>query len=532
MPSLIIIPGLTNATKRPGFFGQVVNPAGRSSASSAQLILLLIGNKISAGSMTPDTQPVQIFSADDADTLAGAGSELACMAYGIGGTGSAGGVVGGALAVPNVAIYIAAMAEAGGGTASTATITIAGSWTAGGSLIYRISGIPVVTNTAVGDSVTNVAENIVLAVNGNARLPVTATNLAGVVTLLTKNVGVRTKWHSIYQDTRQMAAGMTSTLTGGTAMTGGGKHFTGGAGSDSPANLQAIILAQQFDRIVQACGDNTLDTTHAASWKIQLNAQAAPTSGILQQMILASNDTLANAAAIAKTTLNDTRFQMLWGLNVETHPYVIASTFGATRTAAETLDPDAYYDAAVAPNTMPGVAPQTQGADRANAITQETALAEGVTPLLTFPDGTVRICRSIQTHCLNGANPDFRVLDTSGTTVPDYVLKAIELIWTTDFLPNNPRVQDNPAAETKTPTAGIAYPDLWSATVFSLLQDLAQGIGLPTGLPILDQNETLAHPPTSQYVGGPTPHIMSAADIVPAANQHQIGQSVRNVTSG
>lgn len=531
MGQLIVIPGLTNATKRPGFFGQVVNPAGRSTASANQLILLLVGNKTSAGSMTADGQPQQIFSADDADALAGTGSELACMAYGIGGTGALGGPVAGALGVPDVQIYLGCMAEAGGGTASTATITITGSWTAGGTLTYRLSGVPITVNTTAGDNPTTVGDAIVLAVNGNARLPFTAANITGAVTLMTKQVGVRTKWHSIYQDTRQMATGMVSTLTGGAAMTGGGRHFTGGTGSDSPTNLLAVIIAQQYDRIVMACGDNTLDSTQSVLWKTQLNAQAAPGVGILQQLILASNDTLGNAAAIA-IALNDTRFQMLWGLNVETHPSVIAATFGSTRAAAETNDPCAYYDSAVAPDSLPGVAPQTQGADRANATMQETALGEGVTPLLTFPDGSVRICRSIVAHCRNGANADYRVLDTSGTTVPDFVLKSIELLWETDFLPNNPRVQDNPAAETKTPTSGIAYPDLWNAAVFGLLQDLAGGKGLPTGLPILDANETIAHPPITQFIGGSSAHLMSAADIVPAANQHQIGQSVRNVTSG
>lgn len=527
----IVIPGLTNATKRPGFFGQVVNPAGRSSASSSQLILLLAGNKTSAGTMTVDAAPQQVFSVDDVDALAGPGSELACQAYGIGGTGAAGGAVGGALAVPDVLVYIAAITEAAG-VAATATITITGSWTAGGSLFYRLSGILVTVNTVTADTPTTVAQNIVLAINGNARLPFTAGNSSGVVTVTCKNIGLRGNWHSIYQVTSQAATGMVSTLTGGSSMTGGGKHFTGGTGSDSPAALLAAIAADEYSRIAIACGDNTLDTTNVALWKTQLNNQAAPTSGILQQLVVASNDSLTNAASIAKTTLNDTRFQMLWGLNVETHPYVVASTFAATRSVAETQDPDAYYDALVFPGALPGVAPQTQGADRATSTQQETALAEGVTPLLTFPDGTVRICRSIVTHCLNGANADFRVLDTSGTTVPDYVLKGINLLWLTDFLPQNPRVSDNPPPEVKSPPAGVAYPDLWSATVFKYLQELATGIGLPTGLPILDLNQTLANPPTTVYVGGPTPHLVSAADIVPAANQHQQGQQIRNVTSG
>src|SRR5207344_2771238 len=128
----------------------------------------------------------------------------------------------------------------------------------------------------------------------------------------------------------------------------------------------------------------------------------------------------------------------------------------ATRAVSETNDPDAYYDSQIAPNSLPGVAPQTQNADRATAAQQETALGEGVTPLLTMADGTVRICRSITTHCLNGSTPDYRVLDTSGCSVPDFVLKDLELLWETDFLPSNPRVQDDPAPEVPTPPSGVA----------------------------------------------------------------------------
>jgi len=531
VPSIIIIPGLSNATKRPGFFGQVVNPAGQQSLSSQQLVVLLAGNKTSAGSMTVEGQPQQIFSADDADSLAGPGSELACMAYGIGGTGAAGGVVGGALAAQGVQIFLGSIAEAAG-VAATATITIAGSWTTGGTLIYRLSGIPVTVNTLPGDTATNVAANIVLAVNGNSRLPFTAANAAGVVTVTCKNVGVRGNWHSIFQVVTQMASGMTSTLAGGTSLTGGGKHFTGGTGSDSPSNLLATIVAQQFDRIAAACGDNTLDTTNLPTWRTQMNTQASPGTGILQQLIAASNDTFGNAQSLAKTTLNDIRFQLLWGLNVETHPYVIASTFAATRAVAETIDPDSYYDSIVYSNTLPGVAPQSQGADRASASQVETALASGVTPLLTMADGTVRISRSITTHCMNGTNTDFRVLDTSGTTVTDYVLQAASLLWSGSFLPGNPRVQDNPASQLPAPKQGVAYPQLWNAALYNLLQQLAAGTGLTTGLPILDANTVAANPPVSQFAGGPTPHIMSAAEIVPAFNQHQLGQQIRNVTSG
>lgn len=531
---IIVIPGLSNATKRPAFYGQIVNPAGALSNSSIPLLLLLVGNKTSAGNMTADAQPVQVTSVDDVDFQAGPGSELACMAYGIGGTGAQGGTVGGAFAVAallGVPVFLAAVTEASAGpVAATATITIAGSWTAGGTLRFRLSGVPIFVNVGPNDTPTNVAVNICNAINGNARLPFTAGNIAGAVTLTTKNLGLRNNWHSLYKDMTAAPAGLTATLAGGAAMTGGGFHFTGGAGSDSPSALLANIVATQYDRIAYSCGDNTLDTTNIALWKTQLNNQSAPTSGILQQLVIASNDTLTNAASIAQTTLNNTRFQVLHGLNIETHPSVVAAIFAATRCGSEQIDPNAYYDSKIAPNALPGVAPQTQNVDRHTATTEETALGEGVTPLLTFPDGSVRISRAITTYCKNGSNPDYRVLDTNQTTVPDFVLQDLGSIWTTSFLPNNPNVEDNAPTEIKSARSGVATPNDWSSTANAELQNLANGVGLSSGLPILDLNQTLANPVVSVFVGGVTPRIMSAVSIVPAAKQHIIGVSVRNVT--
>lgn len=535
MPTVIVIPGLTSATKRPAFFGQVVNPAGRISASSAPLILLLAGNKTSAGALVPDSAPVQVGSADDVDYWVGPGSELACMAYGIGGTGAQGGVVGGALAIDGVQLWLGAITEATGSPAfATSTITIAGAWTTSGTLTYRVSGITIQVGVGPGDTVTTVAANIALAINANARLPFTAAGSLGVCTITSKQKGLRNNWHTLMQDKSLIPVGLTTTLAGGASITGGGVHFTAGAGSDSPSALLSVIFAQQFDRIAVACGDNTLDTTNIALWKTQLNNQAAPTVGILEQLVMASNDTLVNAASIAQTTLNDIRFQMLWQLNGETHPSVLAATFAATRAVAETNDPDSYYDSIVTQTTLPGVALQSQAQDRANNSTIETALGEGVTPIVNY-SGAACVSRSITTHCKNGSNADYRVLDTSYTTVPDFILFDLALLWSTDFLPNNPRVQDDPASELPTPPAGVAYPKLWNSSVDAELRKFAgldpRGTGLPSGLPILDPNVLLANPPTSQF-DSTSKRIMSAVSVVPAANQHQIGVKVLNVTSG
>lgn len=516
MSQVIVIPGLSTTTKRPGFFGELKAPAGSISAASIPLRLLLVGNKTSVGDMTADGAPVQILSEDEADSRAGAGSELATMAYGIGGGA-------GALQQQNTEVFLACVAEAASSPAfATATITISGTWTTGGTLSYRLSGWRFSVGVGGTDTVTNVAVAIVNAIMANSRVPFTATNSSGVVTVTTKNKSPRSNWHALFQDITQRPSGLTSTLAGGTAMTGGGVHFTAGAGNDSPTNLLATLASTQFDRIAIACGDSTLDATNLALWKAQVDSQAGAATGILQQIVTASNDTLTNAASITVTTLNDIRFELLHGLNEETHPMVLASTFAAARVLTEQRDPDSSYDGFV----LHGCAPQTQAADIYTPAQMETALGEGVTPLFTNSSGELTVVRAITTHCRLGSNPDYRVLDTSETTVGDHILTQAELLWLTDFLPNNPRVRDNPAPEEPDPPDGVATPDLWDKATTQMLRKMERGDGYP--LPIVENVDE--NMPASSF-DPVAKRIMQALPYQTMPNQHSIGVSVRQINN-
>lgn len=515
MTTQIVIPGLSSTTRRPGFFAETKYAASPPSAGDIPLTLLLVGNKTSAGSMTADGTPQLVVSGDDVDLLAGPGSELATLAYGVDG-------LGGAFATPGVAIWLAAVAEATSGpVAATATVTITGTWTASGTLKYRLSGAILTVGVLATDSVTDVAVSIKNAINSNTKLPFTANNASGVLTITSKNLGVRNNWHSIFQDVTAAPTGLVSTITAGSSMTGGGKHFTGGAGSDTPANIIAAISSTQYDRIAIACGDPTLDAVHLALWKLNLGSQAGAQVGILEHLITAAGDSLTNAAALSVTTLNDARFQVLHLLNSETHPSAIAGAFGAMRCSAEQQFPAASYDDAV----VPGVAPQSQTADRPSPTTIETALAEGVTEMYTSPDGTARITRSIVTRCRNGSTPDYRIFDSSEAIVPDFVRFALKLLYL-QLKEQNPSADDNPPEELRSVLSGVLTPDNWNSSVFQLMKELERGVGIPSGFSILSNVD--GHPPVSQWDSA-AKRIVSIVPTVPRPGNHQLGVSVRQL---
>jgi phage tail sheath gpL-like len=495
----INIVGFSSTNKVPGFFGETVYRAGPISVGDIPLILLLSGNKLSTGSATPDQDIDDIQSLDQSDALHGAGCELNLMCRA-------------ALRVPGVKIKAAASAEAGGAVAATLTITIAGSWTTSGEWRYRIDGVPFSGGIAATDSVTNVATAIVAAVQADSHMPCSAANVAGVVTLTRKSKGTRGNDGTAFQDISALPSGATSTLGGaGAAVTGPGLHFGAGTGTDNVTTLLTKILPGRYHRnaVAQA------DSSNIVRWRDQAVAKAGVLEGRMEHIVVAVSGTLGAATSLASATINAERVQLLHYLHSENHPSELAAVFGAIRTATEQDDPDAAFDDVV----LTGVAPQSQAADWPTMANKVSALDNGVTPITTTPDGYAVVVRSIVTHCLLGATPDYRVLDTSQAVVPDYVRDGLGLLWTTQFKVGNPKVNSDPAPTARERPAGVATPKRWSQFATNYL------LGLEAALILTD---VALNPVVSEY-NATAKRIMSIVPVIPAANQHQIGVSVRQV---
>lgn len=495
----IVIQGFSSTEKVPGFYGETVFHAGALTAASIPLILLLCGLKTDSGTMTVDEDVVDIFSADDADTYAGAGSELALMCYG-------------ALNVSGVKIKACSPAIPGSPTQATATITIAGSWTAAGQYLYRIGGVTITGAYLSSDDATAVATKIAAAVNANTRCGASATSSLGVVTLTWKTKTVRGNIAVLAQDKTDLASGMTSTLAGGTALTGGYVPFSSGAGADDVTNILGVIYSARYDRIAHA----QIDTTNLGKWKTQLDSKAGPNEGRMEMSIFATNGTLSAAASLAGTTCNEPRMQCLHLLNGESYPPIIAATFAALRTQYEQDNRNASFDGV----TIPGIAPQVQIADRPSHSVQSTALDEGVTELTTDSSGNVVVVRSITTYTLNGSTPDYRTLDTAQVVVPDYVRDYDKLVWLTQFVVANPYVRDDPGANEPEPKAGVATPKRWTQQLGKNTADLVA----------LNYLSSAVDPPVSEF-NAAAGRIMSIHPVVPLPQQHSIGVSVRQLNA-
>lgn len=555
------IVGWSSTDKVPGVGGETVFGSGQASAGSIPLLLLIVGTMGGSGTATPNQDIVPILSPDDADVKLGAGYEAALMCYG-------------ALRTPGVQIFVAPVSEAGGAVSATFVLTIAGTPTAAGSWFYRFNGVAYTGGINTSDTPTTIAAAIAAAINADVRAAFTAVAAVGVVTLTVKSKGARGNFYLAFQDKSKLPSGITSSLTGttwvtltayttskyvtpvtangfyfkctvagttaaseptwattigttvvdgtvtwtcwGQVLNGGVCTFGGGAGTETNTTLLSVLAPALYDRIASA----ETDATNLAAWRTQIDAQAGPTNNITEHFVAAANGTLASTQSIAQTTLNHPRFQILWMLNGETHPAIVAATFAAIRVATEQGDPDAAFDDVI----LPGVAPQSQKLDWASHATLVTALNNSVTPVYTSPDGYAKICRSIQTRSLLGSTPDYRVLDTSDAYVPDFVRKSVSVAWVTGYKISNPRVADDPPAGQRDPASGVATPTRWSNFVEGMLRSFERGDGFPA--PIIINVDQLK--PNSGYdnVGR---RIMSAIPVQAAPNNHQVGISVRQV---
>lgn len=490
---------LSDFDKDPRFVGQTL--FGQGLVSAGPLKLLLCGLKGTSGTLTTDTQIARCLNTDEADILTTPGSELWGMAYA-------------ALQIPDVELYIAAPAAAGGAAAATATITIAGTWTTAGTARYRIGGREFTVGIAATDLLGNVATNIAAYINLHPELGVTGAAVLGVVTLTTIDLSVRSNDYILVQDTTELPSGATSAIAGGSSVTNGGVRFTSGAGVEDVTTLLTTEFPLRFERVVFA----QRDSTNCGKWEVQLDAKAGPNEGRMEHAIGGFNSTLmSTATSIAQTTLNNPRFEILWMKNGETPPPQMAAAFGAKRSSVENTTPNVGYDdykilgvrgSTGAPSDIPGHA------------TRVAALDAGITPITTI-EGQGAIVRSITTRSQTpSGDTDDRTVDTSDSWVPDWVRDRLREFWTLDFKVKNPYVRDDFSQEETPPKqTGVATPKLWKQAAMNLML-IWQGLNIVT--------KVATNPVIAQF-NATAKRIVSRVPVIVLPLQHQIEVSVEQV---
>lgn len=455
MSASIVLTGLAANDPVPGVYVETNFAQGPAAGGNTARPILVLANKIAAGSATADTTlygpdtPVPLQTEADMIALAGAGSEAHRIYRRM------------ASVNKDTAVYWVFVAPSAG-TAASGTVVVANNATGNTTHQLYVGDEMIETSVASGDTPTTIAAAIAAGVNAKTHWPVSAAASTGTVTLTAKNAGPRGN-EIRYMARFTVAAGSTTTATTDGAL-------TGGATQDSNVNALSTILPRRFYYIVSAAGD----ATQAGALSSQVNTQAAPTTGIRQRCFFGSTDTLANVNTLA-TGLNSARAELVWSekspwTSAELAGYAAAiyALFEATENPRTNFA--SFGNDNITTNFWKVPRPRLDAAiPTRNSL--KSALNNGVTPIGMNPNNTTFLVNRITTRSLSGAVPDYRIRAAHKVTICDFF--ADDLQAKAALQNAGKRIANDPPQGARMPGPQVVTPSVFRGQIVSLLNDYA-----------------------------------------------------------
>lgn len=406
--------------KKPGSFIEVNFGAGPRSPGSASMSILLTGNKLASAPLAAATV-TKVSGADEVRALAGEGSELHRMALAA------------YRANPIADLSIAVIASAG--TGANGTLIFTGTATADGTVEVWVSGDRLVVPVTTGDTATVVGAAVAAAINARRVLPATAANVTGTVTLSARQTGPRGN-----------RIALRSKLNGATGITHSAvnAYLASGATIDDPQAALDAVAPLRFHYVVSP----HFTAAELVKYRNSLNTSALPVTGKRSRFVACIPDTLANAITLSDT-VNAARGELCWLEDPDDMPGEVAAAHAATLAMYRSAKRSANMDGV----TIQGAKVQFAPDDVPTAAEQNTALNNGLTPLLSA-NGALVIVRSITNYHNDPANnDDFSILDSHKVEVCDFVADTIEINFASQFRGFNLTNDPAPGAFTPPMTA-------------------------------------------------------------------------------
>lgn len=350
---------------------------------------LCVGQKLPSGTATANV-PVRVSSGAEADVLFGFGSQLAreVRAY------IANDPVGELWAIP--------VADDGGAAPATGQLTITGPATGAGSFVLYIAGQRLAIAVVSGDSATTIALAIKAALGVDeaaalvlkSQFPVTANNVAGVMTFTARNkgpVGNRIDLRVNYLGSaggEALPAGVIATFVA----------MSAGATNPGLSTMIAAMGDKRFSYIAQPW----TDATSLDAWKAEHGDTASGRWGYVRQLygsvFSADVDTYGNLSVtvLAAALKNDPHMFIMGVEACPTPPYEIAGAYAARAAASGRSDRSMHLNNLELIGVLaPAVVDQFSYSER------EVLLGVGITTPAVTGFGSVLIQRAVSTYTKN-----------------------------------------------------------------------------------------------------------------------------------
>lgn len=381
--------------------------------------LLLIGQKLAAGTAAADT-PVQV-SSDNIATLFGNGSMLVDMIR---------------VARRNNPLgEIWALPLADTGAAQTFTVTLSGTLTPGLMVLY-IAGQRVAVSITSADTLTTAAAALVSAINAGYRWfdgssylhPVTAANVAGVITLTARHQGVVGASIGIEKDRVGDEGPNVSNITIA--------NGTAGSGQPTLTTGLAALGSQEFDMIAMPYADAT-SLNALRDFLSDTGGRWDPMQGLYGGCFTASAGNLA-----AQTTLgsgrNDPNMHIMGYQGSPSPTWVWAAALGAQAQLHKNLGAPLSEAVEI---SRPMHTLELAGVYAPKDISKQWALSDrqslyyaGISGYAVSPDGRVLIDRVVSTYRTNASGAaDTTWLDVETRFQTAYALRYLKSIVTQTY---------------------------------------------------------------------------------------------------
>ena len=353
----------------PFFYIEFDNSIANSGSTLVPWAVLLIGQKIAAGTATP-LELVEIVADGQADTLFGDGSILArdVEAY----RSKRG----------RMRLFCLPLEDDGTAVKATKTITYTGNASASGEQAVYVGGRRAAVGVALGDTPTDQVEDLVIAINAIPNVAMVASGAAGVLTLTAKNGGALGNQIDVRTDYQgeKGVPGTTAAVAAGTT------------GATDPNMTTLGVVGILGDAWWQAIGNPYQDTTNMDLIDGELEDRWGPQRQIGGIQFTAKNDLYATVQTWGAGK-NSPFTCALSAIKMPTPPDEYAAEICAEVANAANIDPARPFQTLGLAHTKAPIL-----GDRLTNEENDVLLKSGVATFNTDQGGTVRIQRLVTTY--------------------------------------------------------------------------------------------------------------------------------------
>ena len=462
----------------------ILVPGGRYTISDLRTGSLFTANKIivfgiktAPGSLAVNT-PTRVFSPDEVASLAGRGSQAHQEVVGVFGANR------------NADVTLVLMA-APAGTASTGTLTYAGSATTATPIILQVEDQSVVVPVAIGDAAAVIAAAANAAVNDLLDLHVTSSVVVAVQTLTARSIGIH--GNQVRFRVLQNTPGVTVALVA----------MSGGAGNpDLPAAIAVLGGTRYKYWVLPDTG--ALNLTAAIT---ELDDRWTEARQIDGHAFIGVRDTVGNLATLGLG--EDTKHITIFGdPSVPANPWAWAGRVAGLRASVE--NPKlTLYDLNIPGLVAPDETEYLQPAD------QQTLLSSGIATF-HFVGGRPRVQRMVTLYKTNGGGQPSVIFQDAETKLTASEIRQLQLIVLQPYI-GKTLVDDIGAVQYDIDTADkVIDPDGIRQVMISLNREVFQARAWTDNAEYYDENLQVVR-------SGPNELTINTSPPIPGTNYINTG---------